>query len=64
MISNLDVETNQVAMIGDTEHDHEVAEAMGVKCFLMDRVHNSTSRLTSKQDDVFSSFTELLDSIA
>ena len=64
LISNLDVETNQVAMIGDTEHDHEVAEAMGVKCFLMDRGHNSTSRLTSKQDDVFSSFTELLDSIS
>ena len=64
LISNLDVETNQVAMIGDTEHDHEVAEAMGVKCFLMDRGHNSTSRLTSKQEDVFSSFTELLDSIS
>lgn len=64
LINNLDLETDQVVMIGDTEHDHEVAEAMGVKCFLMDRGHNSTSRLTSKQDDVFSSFTELLDSIS
>ena len=64
LIKNLDVDTNEVVMIGDTEHDHEVAEAMGVQCFLMDRGHNSTSRLKSKQDDVFSSFTELLDSIS
>ena len=40
----------------DTEHDFEVAEAMSVKCFLMDRGHNSRDRLKSRQNQVFSSF--------
>ena len=60
LINNLNLHSDQVAMIGDTEHDYEVAEAMGVKCFLMNRGHNSTERLMSKQDDVFDSFPELL----
>ena len=56
LINNLDYGPEQVVMIGDTEHDFEVAEAMGVKCFLMDRGHNSRDRLTSRQNQVFSSF--------
>ena len=43
-------------MVGDTEHDFEVAEAMSVKCFLMDRGHNSRDRLKSRLNQVFSSF--------
>ena len=60
LIQNLDFPLDEVAMIGDTEHDHEVAEAMGIKCFLMNRGHNSTSRLQTKQTKVLSSFSELL----
>ena len=63
LIKNLNFKLDEVAMIGDTEHDHEVAEAMGVKCFLMDRGHNSTQRLQSKNTDVFSSFSILLESL-
>ena len=64
LIDSLSHSPNQVAMIGDTEHDYEVAEAMGVKCFLMDRGHNSVDRLQSRQDKVFSSFSELLEELA
>ena len=60
LISDLSHHPNDVVMIGDTEHDHEVAEAMGIKCFLMDRGHNSTERLESKQKEVFSSFSRIM----
>ena len=52
--------SDEVVMVGDTEHDYEVAKEMGIKCFLMDRGHNSTARLKSKQTDVFSSFKKLI----
>jgi len=64
LIQNLDFQLDEVAMIGDTEHDHEVAEAMGIKCFLMDRGHNSTNRLQSKTSKVLSSFTQLMEEIS
>ncbi len=60
LIQNLDFQLDEVAMIGDTEHDYEVAQAMGIKCFLMDRGHNSTRRLQTKQTQVLSSFSDLL----
>ena len=63
LIKNLPFDLNEVAMIGDTEHDYVVAKEMGIKCFLMDRGHNSTKRLQSKQTQVFSSFSELLKTI-
>ena len=47
-------------MVGDTEHDYAVAQEMGIKCFLMDRGHNSTRRLQYRQPQVFSSFSQLL----
>jgi len=60
LIKNINFNLEQVVMIGDTEHDYEVAEAMGIKCFLMDRGHNSTKRLLSRKTQVFSSFSTLL----
>ena len=64
LIKNMDYDSGQVAMIGDTEHDYEVAEAMGIKCFLMDRGHNSSKRLLSRQTEVFSSFSKLLEALS
>ena len=64
LIKNIDCDLDQVVMIGDTEHDYEVAEAMGIKCFLMDRGHNSTKRLLSRQAEVFNSFSALLDALS
>jgi len=64
LIKNLDFQLNEVAMIGDTEHDYEVAQAMGIQCFLMDRGHNSTERLQSKQPKVFKTFPGLLEELS
>ena len=63
LIKNLQFDLNEVVMIGDTEHDYVVAQEMGIKCFVMDRGHNSTKRLQSKQAQVFSSFSGLLETI-
>lgn len=46
-------------LIGDTAHDVEVAEAMGVACALLDRGNQSRSRLESTGHPVFSDLHEL-----
>ena len=60
LIQNLDYNLNELVMIGDTEHDYIVSQAMGIECFLIDRGHNSTVRLRTRQDNVFSSFDQIL----
>jgi len=44
-IAKLDVPPEEVLFIGDTVHDFEVAEAMGVRCALVANGHNSQTRL-------------------
>ncbi len=44
-IAGLDIAPGEVLFIGDTLHDFEVAEAMGVNCALVANGHNSRSRL-------------------
>lgn len=44
-IANLDVDPMTVLFVGDTIHDFEVAEAMGVNCILVAIGHNSRPRL-------------------
>ena len=64
LINNLDCTPNQVVMIGDTEHDYVVAQEMGVECFLVDRGHNSTERLQTRKNSVFSSFTQVFTALS
>ena len=63
LIQNLNYTLDEIIMIGDTEHDYEVAKAMGIKWLLIDRGHNSTERLKAKQADVLNSFEKLMDYI-
>ena len=44
-IEELDIDPNKVVMIGDTVHDHEVAQAIGVDCLLISSGHQSRHRL-------------------
>jgi phosphoglycolate phosphatase len=44
-IEGLAVAPSEVLFIGDTIHDYEVADAMGVQCVLMANGHNSRARL-------------------
>lgn len=54
-IGGLGIEPGQVLFIGDTIHDFEVAEAMGVDCVLVSNGHNSRPRLESCGVPVFDS---------
>lgn len=45
LIEQLEHDANEVLMVGDTLHDYEVAQAMGVGCVLLSRGHQSAKRL-------------------
>lgn len=44
-IAALDMDPSDILFVGDTIHDFEVAEAMGVRCVLVANGHNSRDRL-------------------
>jgi len=58
-IRQLNYKSHEVVMIGDTIHDFEVAEAMGVDCILLSCGHNSYTRLSHLGIIVCHSFNEL-----
>lgn len=50
----------EVLMVGDTDHDYEVAEAIGVDCFLLSHGHNNPNRLGATGGEVKDSLDEIL----
>lgn len=50
----------EVLLIGDTEHDHETAQAMGVDCLLVSQGHQSVERLERCDVAVYDSLMQLL----
>jgi phosphoglycolate phosphatase len=48
-------------MIGDTEHDLEVAQAIGTHCILVAHGHHKIERLQQLDVKVVNNFTELKD---
>jgi len=64
LIQNLNYNKDEIIMIGDTEHDYDVSHAIGIQCFLIDRGHNSTERLRTKQDNIFSSFAKVIEQLS
>ena len=45
MIAELDAEPRTIVFIGDTTHDYEVSQAMGIDCILVPGGHHSHARL-------------------
>jgi len=45
LLAKLDAKPDEVLMIGDTEHDHEVANELGIPCILLEHGHNERQRL-------------------
>ena len=45
LVKRLDLPPESVLMVGDSLHDHEVAEALGVRCLLIAQGHQSYARL-------------------
>ena len=52
-IKKLHLDSKKILMIGDTDHDFETAEAMGVDCFLLSQGHQSPQRLKKTGAKVF-----------
>jgi phosphoglycolate phosphatase len=58
-MASLSMDPAEVLFIGDTLHDFEVAEAMGVQSVLVANGHNSRARLESSGTRVFDSLHEV-----
>jgi phosphoglycolate phosphatase len=53
----------KTVFVGDTVHDHEVAQAMGVECLLLDRGHHTRERLEATGRRVVESVRELSEAL-
>ena len=60
-VAQLGFAPDQVLLIGDTDHDFEVARAMGVHCALVTCGHQSEERLRALGPPVFPSLGALVD---
>ena len=59
-MDELDFDSHDVVMVGDTIHDSEVAEAMGIDCVLVEHGHVSRKRLEKTGRKVISNLNEFL----
>jgi phosphoglycolate phosphatase len=58
-VSELKLDPSEIVMVGDTTHDQEVAEAMGVDCILIPSGHQDKERLAASGVPVIDSLAEL-----
>jgi len=59
LIAGLDGDAGEIIMLGDTIHDHEVAEELDVRVILIARGHQSEARLKKTARTVVRNFKEL-----
>lgn len=60
-IQQLDIAKEKVVLVGDTLHDHEVANAMGVDSILLAHGHHSVERLSQTGAPIAQNHRELID---
>ncbi len=63
LMDELDIDPAQVLLIGDTTHDYDVAQAMGVECCLMVSGHHARGKLESCGVPVYERLITLADRI-
>ena len=59
LLRDFDIDPCTTVLVGDTDHDAEVAAALGVPAALISRGHQSAERLRGKSRYVYSSYREL-----
>jgi phosphoglycolate phosphatase len=59
-MSELEYDPSETLFVGDTEHDFEVAEAIGVNCVLIPGGHQTREALESTGAQVINNLVELL----
>ena len=57
-IKELKYDLNEIIMVGDTSHDSDVADAMGIDCVLVGNGHVSRKRLEKTGRKVVSNLNE------
>ena len=60
LLRDFDIDPNAALLIGDTDHDAEVADALHLSAALVSRGHQSHERLRRTNHAVYSSYRELL----
>lgn len=60
VINEMEVPKNDILLVGDTLHDHEVAQETGIACILIAHGHQSAGRLKTSGRMVVNNFDELL----
>ena len=61
LISQFNIDRENALMIGDTNHDYEVAQALGIRCILVADGHQSEERLRKTGADVTDGLRKLPD---
>jgi phosphoglycolate phosphatase len=62
LINELDVDAQNIRMVGDTLHDYEVALGSGIQCVIITHGHQSFERLKKLDCLILSSLEELVNS--
>lgn len=62
-LSNTGLSRPDTLLVGDTTHDHEVAQAMGIPCLLMTGGHQSQAKLNPLGCPMVSTLNEVLEHI-
>jgi phosphoglycolate phosphatase len=63
LLSDLGIPKDQILFIGDTRHDAEVADELGINCILIPKGHHSLSRLKELKKPILQNMNDLLNII-
>jgi phosphoglycolate phosphatase len=63
LIAGLDGNAGEIIMIGDTMHDHEVGQELGIRVILVSRGHQSEERLQRTGREIARDFKEVIELI-
>lgn len=63
LLKQLPFHKSEMVMIGDTIHDIEVADELGIECLIVANGHQSRRRIQSKTNNVINSHSELFELI-
>jgi phosphoglycolate phosphatase len=61
LLDEAGIPSGEVLLVGDTLHDHEIADDLGCHCVLIAHGHQSRERLIASGRQVFNDFSELKD---
>ena len=63
LIEGLDGHAGEIILVGDTIHDHEVGEELGIRVILVSRGHQSEERIKTTGREIVHNFSELIEII-